>query len=160
MENAKMTLIKELVGDYITGQHKANRKDYFQARYGIEPRQAEWYNGSGGVSAGPYMGQLSFGENSPDRMSGVSASLKIYEAQTKATKQLVQGDYTYNFAQSAMIKDEIIGKSFVTRSGKVIEVTEHVNTFNNLIFRVGNEYDACAGVWFISHVERGSFVKS
>jgi hypothetical protein len=84
--------------------------------------------------------------------------MTLDEAKTKATKQLVQGSYTYNFAQSQMVKDEIIGKSFVTRSGKVIEVTEHVNTFNNLIFRVGNEYDACAGVWFIAQVERGSFV--
>jgi hypothetical protein len=83
--------------------------------------------------------------------------MTLSEAQTKATKQLVQGSYTYNLAQSAMIKNEIIDKSFVTRSGKIIEIVEHVNTFNNLIFKVAGEYDACAGVWFIAQVERGSF---
>lgn len=78
------------------------------------------------------------------------------EAKTKAQKVLVKGDHTYNLAQSAMMKDEIIGQSFKTKSGKIIDVIEHTNN-NNIIFKLGDAYDAVAGVWFIAHVERGSF---
>jgi hypothetical protein len=77
------------------------------------------------------------------------------EAQNKARKVLVK-DYTYNLAQSQMMKEEIIGKTFKTKAGKVVEVVEHTDN-NNVIIKIGNEYDAVAGVWFIAHVERGSF---
>jgi hypothetical protein len=78
------------------------------------------------------------------------------EAKAKAQKVLVKGDHTYNFAQSAMMKDEIIGNTFETRSGKLVEVLEHTDN-NNIIIKANGEYDAVAGVWFISHINRGSF---
>lgn len=84
--------------------------------------------------------------------------MKLSEAQTKAQKVLVKGDHTYNFAQSKMMKDEIIGQTFETRSGKLIEVVEHIDN-NNIIIKANGEYDAVAGVWFIAHIERGSFEK-
>ena len=80
------------------------------------------------------------------------------EAKTKAQKVLVKGDHTYNFAQSEMIRDEIIGQNFGTKSGKLVEVLEHTDN-NNIIIKANGEYDAVAGVWFIAHVERGSFEK-
>lgn len=80
------------------------------------------------------------------------------EAKTKAQKVLVKGDHTYNFAQSAIMKDEIIGSTYETRSGKLVEVIEHTDN-NNIIIKANGEYDAAAGVWFIAHIERGSFVR-
>jgi hypothetical protein len=81
------------------------------------------------------------------------------EAKIKAQKVLVKCDHTYNFAQSAMLKNEIIGQNFKTKSGKVVEVVEHTDN-NNIIIKIGDAYDAVAGVWFIAHVERGSFEKA
>lgn len=78
------------------------------------------------------------------------------EAKIKAQKILVKGDHTYNSARSEMMRDEIIGKSFETRSGKIVEVLEHTDN-NNIIIKSGEVYDAVAGVWFIAHIERGSF---
>lgn len=78
------------------------------------------------------------------------------EAKNKAEKVLVKGDHTYNFAQSEMMRDQIIGKTFETKSGKIIEVVEHADN-NNIIIKAGDNYDAAAGVWFIAHIERGSF---
>jgi hypothetical protein len=78
------------------------------------------------------------------------------EAKTKAEKVLVKGDHTYNFAQSEMMRDNIIGQMFETKSGKIVEVLEHTSN-NNIIIKSGDAHDAVAGVWFISHIERGSF---
>lgn len=90
------------------------------------------------------------------------------EAKQKSEKILVKGDnaYQYNESQAKFAKD-IIGKSFVTKAGKVVEVVEHTSNYtddkgrlhnnNNLIIKMGNNYDAVAGVWFIAHIERGSF---
>lgn len=80
------------------------------------------------------------------------------EAQAKSQKVLVKGDHTYNLAQSKMMKDEIIGKSFKTKAGKVVDVVEHTDN-NNIIIKIADNYDAVAGVWFIAHIERGSFSK-
>jgi hypothetical protein len=85
--------------------------------------------------------------------------MKTYEeAKAKAEKILVKGDHTYNFAQSEMMRDEIIGSTYETRSGKLVKVLEHTDN-NNIIIKSGDAYDAVAGVWFIAHIERGSFEK-
>lgn len=78
------------------------------------------------------------------------------EAKAKATKVLVQGDHTYNLAQARVMKDEVIGQTFLTKAGKPVKVIEHTDN-NNIIIKMGNEYDAVAGVWFISHIILGSF---
>jgi hypothetical protein len=80
------------------------------------------------------------------------------EAKVKSENVLVKGDHTYNMAQGSMMKNEIVGATFETKSGKLVEVLEHTGK-NNIIIKSNGEYDAVAGVWFISHIERGSFKK-
>ena len=78
------------------------------------------------------------------------------EAKTKAQKTLVKGDDSIDVTRAESAK-ETTGSTYETQAGKIIEVVEWIG--RNYIIKIGKEYDAVAVVWFLGHINRGSFTK-